>query len=274
MGKTFAEQLVPGWALVVPLDMGTEMATGVSAKPRPLCGPSKPVITMGIPAKPRSRSLLWAPAATPSSEPSRPGGASRGTGKPRHVTVSPPAKQHISLPLLGQHPGRAGSALLLCQHLEEKGGKQSFLSSPGNVDVPKTNRSSVSSLKGCCKSGWLPKGDKNDCCSGTRAEVCWKCHPHAASPKSRVYENTTFISGLAGRCLAQVPIRGQIHPNCHFQPSLSHLLIDSCQSPLVEAVYALETRFLPSLSFLVALVIPEEGSPRTIPRYHSLSHCA
>lgn len=32
-GPPFTEGLVPGWALVVPLDIGTEVATGISAKP-------------------------------------------------------------------------------------------------------------------------------------------------------------------------------------------------------------------------------------------------
>lgn len=40
-----------------------------------------------------------------------------------------------------------------------------------------------------------------------------------------------------------------MHPNCHSQPPLCHLLIDSCQSPLVGAKRALETRLLPALSF-------------------------
>lgn len=47
----------------------------------------------------------------------------RGTGKPGHIPASPLAKQHISLSQLGQQPGSKGSVSLLCQHLEEKGGK-------------------------------------------------------------------------------------------------------------------------------------------------------
>lgn len=39
-----------------------------------------------------------------------------------------------------------------------------------------------------------------------------------------------------------------MHPNCHSQPSLCHLLIDSCQSPLVGADHALDIGFLPALS--------------------------
>lgn len=103
-------------------------------------------------------------------------------------------------------------------------------------------------MKGRCKSGWLPKSDKNDCCSGTREEFCWKCHPPRTLPPNLSFMKIPFfISSLAGRCLAWAPIGGQIHPNCHSQPPLCHSLIDSCQSPLIGVKHALKATFPPVL---------------------------
>lgn len=79
--------------------------------------------------------------------------------------------------------------------------------------------------------------------------------PHAPSPPNLSFMKTPFfISSLAGRCLAWAPIGGQMHPNCHSQPALSHSLIDSCQSPLSHFCFpgvnhALETRFPPVQGF-------------------------
>lgn len=41
-----------------------------------------------------------------------------------------------------------------------------------------------------------------------------------------------------------------MHPNCHSQPGPCHLLIDSCQSPLIGVKHALETEFPPVLVVL------------------------
>jgi len=72
--------------------------------------------------------------------------------------------------------------------------------------------------------------------------------PSTLPPNLSFMKTPFFISGLPGRCLARAPIGGQMHPNCHSQPPLCPLLIDSCQSPLVGAECALQTGPLPALS--------------------------
>lgn len=66
------------------------------------------------------RDEFWysgARAAALSSEQPWPGGASQGHG------LDSPLAKHISLSQPGWRPGSKGSVSLLCQHLEEKGGK-------------------------------------------------------------------------------------------------------------------------------------------------------
>lgn len=104
-----------------------------------------------------------------SSELSRPGGASPGHGQTR---ARPGPSSRLPSSAWPETWQQRQCFTPVSTFGRKKGGKESFLSNPGNVDAPKTNRSSVSSLKGRFKSGWLPKSDKNDCCSGAREEFC------------------------------------------------------------------------------------------------------
>lgn len=73
-----------------------------------------------IPPKLWPRDEFWyskARAAALSSEQPWLGGASQGHG------LDSPLAKHISLSQPGWRPGSKGSVSLLCQHLEEKGGK-------------------------------------------------------------------------------------------------------------------------------------------------------
>lgn len=102
-----------------------------------------------------------------SSELSRPGGASPGH---RQTQARPGPSSRLPSSAWPETWQQRQCFTPVSTFGRKKGGKESFLSNPGNVDAPKTNRSSVSSLKGRFKSGWLPKSDKNDCCSGAREE--------------------------------------------------------------------------------------------------------